>query len=268
MDNQTAGFETAVNSENEVTNLASTAETASEESNPVGTEERQATIESLQEQMNAMQKNLDKREGDYSALNGRYKRAVEEKASLDEINDSLVALTGTTNAMLRHAATQDEDKLTEDLEKVQTEVYDRTNSRSFKTAAADMVRDIVQSVEELGLNLEQSEELRDFREKWSSSYQASDIGGLYSTYAEFLKLARQIERDRRESSLVDAQKSAEDQRRKENEELGINDLDSGVSSPSFGNSNLLTRMGNSETSVSRDEIKQAAEMLRKQGIRI
>ena len=62
--------------------------------------------------------------------------------------------------------------------------------------------------------------------------------------------------------------TAEEERLKQNEELGINDLDSGVGMPVSPNGqSLLTRLGNSETSVTRDEIAQAAEQMKKLGIR-
>ena len=55
------------------------------------------------------------------------------------------------------------------------------------------------------------------------------------------------------------------------EEHGVNtlDLDSSSSAPaSMSSNNLLSRLGNSEMAVSKDEITQAAELLRQQGIRI
>ena len=121
----------------------------------------------------------------------------------------------------------------------------------------------------MGLDPGQSEEFRAFREEWVPSYEASDLPGLYSAYATFLKIARQLERDKRESDLANAQSAAEEQRRQQNEELGINDLDSGPGIPTAmsGNS-LLSRLGDTGASVSRDEIAQAAEQMAKLGIRI
>jgi len=211
---------------------------------------------------------LTKSQQDFNSLNGRYRRAVEEKSTLDEIADSIAALSGTTNALIRHQATQDEQVLAEELEKVQADTQSRTTNRSFTNASADMIREIQDIVEELGLDLERSEELRTFREKWTPSYQASDLAGLYDAYADFLKTARRLERDKRESDLTSAQNAAQEQRTRENEELGINDLDSGVGIPSAMNGNsLLTRLGDTGSSVSRDEIAQAAEQMAKLGIR-
>ena len=82
---------------------------------------------------------------------------------------------------------------------------------------------------------------------------------------------RRIERDRRLTEKDQLTKAAEDRVRKFAEENGLNtlDLDSTSSAPSNASAgNLLQRMGDSNTSVSRDEIAQAAEVLRKQGIRI
>ncbi len=223
----------------------------------------------MKKQFADQQAELEKSRNDFNSLNGRYRRAVEEKSTLDEIADSIAALSGTTNALIRHQATQDEQVLAEELEKVQAETQNRTTNRSFTNASADMIREIQDITDELGLDLERSDELLDFRNKWTPAYQASDLAGLYDAYAEFLKTARRLERDKRESDLANAQSAAEEQRRQQNEELGINDLDSGPGIPTAMNSNsLLSRLGDTGASVSRDEIAQAAEQMAKLGIRI
>ena len=276
LQNQTAGFdnppEEAVNGTG---SLAPETEAAPAEAQPAQNPGQPPTVDSLQADLAEMRKMfedqqtaLTKSQQDFNSLNGRYRRAVEEKSTLDEIADSIAALSGTTNALIRHQATQDEQVLAEELEKVQADTANRTTNRSFTNASADMIREIQEITEELGLDLERSDELRTFREKWTPAYQASDVAGLYDAYADFLKTARRLERDKRESDLTSAQTAAQEQRTRENEELGINDLDSGVGIPSAINGNsLLTRLGDTGSSVSRDEIAQAAEQMAKLGIR-
>ena len=270
LQNSTAGFDEPVQpSTNGTGNLAQNeSATPSAEAEPVTSQEQQPTMESLQQQIQQMRDDLEKGNRDYSALNGRYKRAMEEKSSTDEIADSIAALTGTVNALIKHQATNDEQVLAEELEKVQADTANRSTSRSFTNASAEMVREITDTVEELGLNLETSEELADFRSLWTPAYQNNDTSGLYAAYAEFLKVARRLERSKRETEVEETKRTADEERRKQNEELGINDLDSGVGMPVSPNGNsLLTRLGNSETSVTRDEIAQAAEQMQKLGIR-
>ena len=276
LQNQTAGFDNPPEEAVNVTgSLAPETEAAPAEAQPAQNPGQPPTVDSLQADLAEMRKMfedqqtaLTKSQQDFNSLNGRYRRAVEEKSTLDEIADSIAALSGTTNALIRHQATQDEQVLAEELEKVQADTQSRTTNRSFTNASADMIREIQDIVEELGLDLERSEELRTFREKWTPSYQASDLAGLYDAYADFLKTARRLERDKRESDLTSAQNAAQEQRTRENEELGINDLDSGVGIPSAINGNsLLTRLGDTGSSVSRDEIAQAAEQMSKLGIR-
>ena len=263
LQDSTAGFDNT----GELVSQNETAAPSAEET-PVSSEGQQPSIESLQEQMNEMRQQLEKGDKDYSALNGRYKKAMEEKSSTDEIADSIAALTGTVNALIKHQATNDEQVLAEELEKVQADTANRSTSRSFTNASAEMVREITDTVEELGLNLETSEELADFRALWTPAYQNNDTSGLYAAYAEFLKVARRLERSKRETEVEETKRTADEERRKQNEELGINDLDSGVGMPVSPNGNsLLTRLGNSETSVTRDEIAQAAEQMQKLGIR-
>ena len=277
LQNQTAGFENPPEERvNGTGSLAPETEAAPAQAQPAENPGQPPTVETLQADLAEMKKQvedhkaqLEKSRNDFNSLNGRYKRAVEEKSTLDEIADSQVSLTGVVQALVRHNATQDEQALAEELEKVQADTHNRTTNRSFTNASADMIREIQDITDELGLDLERSDELLDFRNKWTPAYQASDLAGLYDAYAEFLKTARRLERDKRESDLANAQSAAEEQRRQQNEELGINDLDSGPGIPTAINSNsLLSRLGDTGASVSRDEIAQAAEQMAKLGIRI
>ena len=277
LQNQTAGFENPPEERvNGTGSLAPETEAAPAQAQPAENPGQPPTVETLQadiaemkQQVKDTRAELEKSQQDFSSLNGRYKRAVEEKSTLDEIADSQVSLTGVVQALVRHNATQDEQALAEELEKVQADTHSRTTNRSFTNASADMIREIQDITDELELDLERSEELRSFREKWTPAYQASDVAGLYDAYADFLKTARRLERDKRESDLANAQTANEEQRRQQNEELGINDLDSGPGIPTAINSNsLMARLGDTGTSVSREEIAQAAEFLKQQGIHI
>ena len=277
LQNQTAGFENPPEERvNGTGSLAPETEAAPAQAQPAENPGQPPTVETLQadiaemkQQVEDTRAELEKSRNDFNSLNGRYKRAVEEKSTLDEIADSQVSLTGVVQALVRHNATQDEQALAEELEKVQADTHNRTTNRSFTNASADMIREIQDITDELELDLERSEELRSFREKWTPAYQASDLAGLYDAYADFLKTARRLERDKRESDLANAQTANEEQRRQQNEELGINDLDSGPGIPTAINSNsLMARLGDTGTSVSRDEIAQAAEFLKQQGIHI
>ena len=277
LQNQTAGFENPPEERvNGTGSLAPETEAAPAQAQPAENPGQPPTVETLQadiaemkQQVKDTRAELEKSQQDFSSLNGRYKRAVEEKSTLDEIADSQVSLTGVVQALVRHNATQDEQALAEELEKVQADTHNRTTNRSFTNASADMIREIQDITDELELDLERSEELRSFREKWTPAYQASDLAGLYDAYADFLKTARRLERDKRESDLANAQTANEEQRRQQNEELGINDLDSGPGIPTAINSNsLMARLGDTGTSVSREEIAQAAEFLKQQGIHI
>ena len=115
LQNSTAGFDEPVQpSTNGTGNLAQNeSATPSAEAEPVTSQEQQPTMESLQQQIQQMRDDLEKGNRDYSALNGRYKKAMEEKSSTDEIADSIAALTGTVNALIKHQATNDEQVLAE-----------------------------------------------------------------------------------------------------------------------------------------------------------
>ena len=235
------------------------ATTSPEESN-----EQQPTIETLQAQ-------LKKLENDNKALQGRLRSQQKGNPQIDELSDNMSVLTETVQALIRHQGTQDQEAYMEDLQKVEANAATRRASNNFTRTAEDMIAEIADAVEESGMDLQTAPELAAFRELWSPAYEKQDLGGIYQAHAEFNRTMRRIERDRRLTEKDQLTKAAEDRVRKFAEENGLNtlDLDSTSSAPSNASAgNLLQRMGDSNTSVSRDEIAQAAEVLRKQGIRI
>ncbi len=97
------------------------------------------------------------------------------------------------------------------------------------------------------------------------------MSGIYAAHAEFNRAVRHMERNRRLQQQDELTKEAETKVRQALEEHGVNtlDLDSSSSAPASMNGHqLLERMGNSDVTVSKDEIIQAQELLRKQGINI
>ena len=235
------------------------ATTSPEESN-----EQQPTIETLQAQ-------LKKLENDNKALQGRLRSQQKGNPQFDELSDNMSVLTETVQALIRHQGTQDQEAYMEDLQKVEANAATRKANNNFTRTAEDMIAEIADAVEESGLDLQTAPELAAFRELWSPAYEKQDLGGIYQAHAEFNRTMRRIERDRRLTEKDQLTKAADDRVRSFAEQNGLNalDLDSTSSAPSTASANnLLTRMGDSNTSVSREEIAQAAEVLRKQGIRI
>jgi hypothetical protein len=134
-----------------------------------------------------------------------------------------------------------------------------------------MIEEIKDTLGELELNVDSAPELAAFRDLWEPAFESKDMSGIYAAHAEFNRAVRQLERGRRLQQQDELTKEAETKVRQALEEHGVNtlDLDSSSSIPSSMNGHqLLERMGNSDVSVSRDEIAQAADVLRKQGIRI
>jgi len=225
---------------------------------------QQPTMETLQAQ-------LKKLENDNKALQGRLRSQQKGNPQFDELSDNMSVLTETVQALIRHQGTQDQEAYMEDLQKVEANAATRRASNNFTRTAEDMIAEIADAVEESGLDLQTAPELAAFRELWSPAYEKQDLGGIYQAHAEFNRTMRRIERDRRLAEKDQLTKAADDRVRSFAEENGLNalDLDSTSSAPSTASANnLLTRMGDSNTTVSREEIAQAAEVLRKQGIRI
>ena len=231
---------------------------------PEDSNAQQPTMETLQAQ-------LKKLENDNKSLQGRLQSQQKGNPQIDELSDNMSVLVDTVQALIRHQGTQDQEAYMEDLQKVEANAATRKATNNFTRTAEDMIAEIADAVEESGLDLQTAPELAAFRELWSPAYEKQDLGGIYQAHAEFNRTMRRIERDRRLAEKDQLTKAAEDRVRKFAEENGLNalDLDSTSSAPSTASANnLLTRMGDSNTTVSREEIAQAAEVLRKQGIRI
>ena len=234
---------------------------------PEDSNAQQPTMETLQAQ-------LKKLENDNKALQGRLQsqpKGNTQNAQIDELSDSMTVLTDTVQALIRHQGTQDQEAYMEDLQKVEANAATRKATNSFTRQAESMIAEIEEAVKESGLNLMDAPELAVFRELWSPAFERQDLGGIYQAHAEFNRTMRKIDKDRRLSDKDELTKAADDRVKQFAEENGLNtlDLDSTSSAPASMNSaNLLTRMGDSNATVSREEIAQAAEVLRKQGIRI
>ena len=234
---------------------------------PEGTVEQQPSIETLQARIAELETNATKRENDYRSLQGRIKSQQGDDSRFDELSENVMTLNDTVAAFIRHQGTNDEEMFREDLQKIDSDAQTRKQTSTFQRTSQLMIDEISQTVKDAGLDLQSAQELAEFRELWGPAYDGRDIAGLYQAQAVFNRAMREVERIRREEAEV-AHKEA---MQKTLEEHGVNtlDLDSSSSAPaSMSSNNLLSRLGNSEMAVSKDEITQAAELLRQQGIRI
>ena len=234
---------------------------------PEGTVEQQPSIETMQARIAELEANATKRENDYRSLQGRIKSQQGDDSRFDELSENVMTLNDTVAAFIRHQGTNDEEMFREDLQKIDSDAQTRKQTSTFQRTSQLMIDEISQTVKDAGLDLQSAAELAEFRELWGPAYDGRDIAGLYQAQAVFNRAMREVERIRREQAEV-AHKEA---MQKTLEEHGVNtlDLDSSSSAPaSMSSNNLLSRLGNSEMAVSRDEITQAAEVLRRQGIRI
>ena len=233
---------------------------------PEGTVEQQPSIETMQARIAELEANATKRENDYRSLQGRIKSQQGDDSRFDELSENVMTLNDTVAAFIRHQGTNDEEMFREDLQKIDSDAQTRKQTSTFQRTSQLMIDEISQTVKDAGLDLQSAQELAEFRELWGPASDGKDIAGLYQAQAAFNRAMRVLEVRRREEAEL-AHKEA---MQKTLEEHGVNtlDLDSSSSAPaSMSSNNLLSRLGNSEMAVSRDEITQAAEQLRQQGIR-
>ena len=229
---------------------------------PEDSNAQQPTMETLQAQ-------LKKLENDNKSLQGRLQSQQKGNPQFDELSDNMATLVDTVQALIRHQGTQDQEAYMEDLQKVEANAETRKVTNNFTRTANSFIAEIEEIVKESGLNLMDAPELAAFRELWSPAFEKQDLGGIYQAHAEFNRTMRRIERDRRLSDKDELTKAADDRVKQFAEENGLNtlDLDSTSSAPSTASANnLLQRLGDSNTTVSREEIAQAAAHLKKEGL--
>ena len=238
---------------------------------PSESDEQPPTIEALQAQVTEMKEQAAKRENDYKSLEGRFHSQNRETTQNNDLSDKMEMLVDVVQALVRRDGSQDPEAFVEDLQKVESNAADRRATNSFQAATQSMIGEITETTDELGINVETAPELASFRDLWAPAFENKDMSGIYAAHAEFNRAMRQMERGRRLQQQEELTRETEAKVKQALEEHGVNtlDLDSSSSAPASMNGNqLLERMGNSDVSVSRDEIAQAADVLRKQGIRI
>ena len=238
---------------------------------PSESDEQPPTIEALQAQVTEMKEQAAKRENDYKSLEGRFHSQTRETTQNNDLSDKMEMLVDVVQALVRRDGSQDPEAFVEDLQKVESNAADRRATNSFQAATQSMIGEITETTDELGINVETAPELASFRDLWAPAFENKDMSGIYAAHAEFNRAMRQMERGRRLQQQEELTRETEAKVKQALEEHGVNtlDLDSSSSAPASMNGNqLLERMGNSDVSVSRDEIEQAADVLRKQGIRI
>ena len=238
---------------------------------PSESDEQPPTIEALQAQVTEMKEQAAKRENDYKSLEGRFHSQNRETTQNNDLSDKVETLVDVVQALVRRDGSQDPEAFVEDLQKVESNAADRRATNSFQAATQSMIGEITETMDELGLNIETAPELAAFRDLWAPAFESKDMSGIYAAHAEFNRAVRQMERNRRLQQLEELTRETEAKVKQALEEHGVNtlDLDSSSSAPASMNGNqLLERMGNSDVTVSKDEIIQAQELLRKQGINI
>jgi len=238
---------------------------------PSESDEQPPTIEALQAQVTEMKEQAAKRENDYKSLEGRFHSQNRETTQNNDLSDKMEMLVDVVQALVRRDGSQDPEAFVEDLQKVESNAADRRATNSFQAATQSMIGEITETMDELGLNIETAPELAAFRDLWAPAFENKDMSGIYAAHAEFNRAVRQMERNRRLQQQDELTRETEAKVKQALEEHGVNtlDLDSSSSAPASMNGNqLLERMGNSDVTVSRDEIVQAQDLLRKQGINI
>ena len=238
---------------------------------PSESDEQPPTIEALQAQVTEMKEQATKRENDYKSLEGRFHSLNRETTQNNDLSDKVETLVDVVQALVRRDGSQDPEAFVEDLQKVESNAADRRATNSFQAATQSMIEEITETIQELGLSIDEAPELTAFRDLWAPAFESKDMSGIYAAHAEFNRAVRHMERNRRLQQQDELTKEAETKVRQALEEHGVNtlDLDSSSSAPASMNGHqLLARMGNSDVTVSRDEIVQAQDLLRKQGINI
>ena len=275
LQNGVSGFETPDRPTNAAVNVDGNLASEPEQATnlavvpPSGMDEQPPSIDTLQTRIADLEAQAQKRENDYKALEGRLRNATSSPAGLDVLTDKVDTLADTLGAFIRHQATQDQEAFAEDLQRVEADARSRRATNDFDRASEQITGEMTQLVDQYGIDLVNAPEFANFRAMWTPAHEGKNLGGIYQAHSEFNRVMRQIEQARYQSQQDAIKKEADERLRKELEAAGINSLESDTASiPSALNGNsLMSRIGNPEVAVSRDELLQARDHLFKDGIR-
>ena len=224
--------------------------------------------ESLNQRIVELEAQATKRENDYKALEGRLKSSTRETTQFDDLSEGLAMLSDTVNTFIRYQGTRDEEQFRQELQQVETNATSRKQTSSFERTAATMVDEIATTLKDAGYDPEQfiysNPEMAEFRSLWSPNYDNQNLSGLYQAHAEFNRVMRRVEKDNHEKNVQSSVQQAL-------EDHGVNtlDMDTSASAPaSLSSQNLLSRLGNPDVAVTRDDTLKAAQLLKQQGINI
>ena len=247
-------------------------DTGGEEQQPLSWEDRAKAAETKSAEQSTA---LDELTQKFKSLEGRVTKQQSVESIVAGFSDELNAVKDANFAVARALQTDDTESLGTQMEAIDNRLTTGRVRQEFGSLREELYTAVADADGNSLLEVDTSPELAKVRQTWNSGLERANAGQTGEARALMMQaimeargVARSIERTNYQKALVDMEAQHKAERDKWAEENGVGDMSLGTGSPSASGGNLLGRLGDPNSSVSRDDITKAAEMLRKQGIRI
>jgi len=214
-------------------------------------------------------------------IEGRVKKQESTESVIAGFSDTLAGIQAGTVAMAKAMANDSLDTLGDEVAAIEQNTRSKVAAATSRSVAASLGQDLQVAVQDSEgtsiLDLETAPELEKVRETWNTGLRqiaaadavqrAEGRATLMQAVSDAKTATLAAERTQANERLTALEAGHKAEREKWAEEHGIEDLSVGTGSASVGG-NLLSKLGDPGTTVSRDDIVKAAEQFRKQGIRL
>lgn len=245
---------------------------ADEEQQPLSWEERAAAAEAKVAETTAAFDELTQK---FKSLEGRVTKAQSIESIVAGFGDQLDAVKDANFAVARALQNDDTENLGTQMDAIDSRLTTGRTRQEFQSLTEDLYGSVTDDEGNALLDVNAAPELAQVRQTWNSGLERANAGQVGEARALMMQaimeargVTRALERESYRKRLDDLEAQHKAEREKWAEENGVGDMSLGTGGPAVSGGNLLNRLGDPNNSMTKDEITQAAEMLRKQGIRI
>ena len=246
--------------------------TADEEQQPLSWEERATAAEAkIAETTTAFDELTQK----FKSLEGRVTKAQSVESIVTEFGVQLDAVKDANFAVARALQNDDTEALGTQMDAIDNRLSSGRTRQEFTSLKEELYASVADTEGNSLLEVDTAPELAQVRQTWNTGLEQANEGKTGEARALMMQaimeargITRSLEQKSYQKRFDDLESQHKAEREKWAEEEGVGDMSLGTGGPAVSGGNLLGRLGDPNNSMTKEEITQAAEMLRKQGIRI
>jgi len=246
--------------------------TADEEQQPLSWEERATAAEAKFAETTTAFDELTQK---FKSLEGRVTKAESVESIVAGFGDQLDAVKDANFAVARALQNDDTEALGTQMDAIDNRLSTGRTRQEFGSLREELYTSVSDAEGNSLLEVDTAPELAQVRQTWNSGLERANEGQVGEARAlmmqaimEARSVTRGLERQSNQKRFDDLETQHKADRDKWAEDNGVGDMSLGTGGPAVSGGNLLGRLGDPNNSMTKDEITQAAELLRKQGIRI